>query len=92
MEKADVNGYVLNVQRNITFGSMRMTKPNRRLFVLTKTLYKKLKNSNRIKRCYFCGKEFNIGDKVKSVPRKNSSVSGSRKWICLNCMKKYNIW
>ncbi|MGP3705220.1 MAG: hypothetical protein ACKD6O_08030 [Candidatus Bathyarchaeota archaeon] len=63
---------------------------NRVTFVLSKRLYNFLKGRGKLHHCYICGKEFKVGDKVKSIVR--GVKSRERKWVCLKCAKKYNIW
>lgn len=64
----------------------------RKTFILTEWLYKSLAGKGKIKKCYLCGKEFKIGDKVRSVNKRGKTVKSASKWICIECLKKYNIW
>jgi len=59
-------------------------------FKLTKTLMNSLKNKGKFHgRCYNCGRKFKVGDLSKATVRGRDC---RRKWYCLNCVRKLNIW
>jgi len=62
------------------------------LFRLTKSLIQGLKRKGQFKgKCFNCGRKLGIDDFVLS---KASITRGhySRKWYCLGCASKLNIW
>ncbi|MGP3705221.1 MAG: hypothetical protein ACKD6O_08035 [Candidatus Bathyarchaeota archaeon] len=64
----------------------------RKSFVLTKEIYKSLLGRGKIKKCYLCGKEFKIGEKIKSVSNRGRRAGQISRWVCIKCSRKYNIW
>jgi len=67
---------------------------NRTMFKLTKALIRSLKGRGRYQeRCSWCGKSFKPGDIVLSKASRSGGSGGScRRWYCLNCARKLNIW
>jgi len=65
---------------------------SRTIFKLTRKLVKRLKKKGQFKeKCCSCGRKFKIGDSVLSkISQSNNHYS--RKWYCLGCADKLNIW
>ena len=65
---------------------------SRIVFRLTKPLVSSLKRKGQFKgKCCNCGRKFRVGDSVLSKIARNNG-RGSRKWYCLDCASKLNIW
>jgi hypothetical protein len=63
------------------------------VFKLTERLVHHLKIMGKYQpKCFNCGKEFKVGDYVLSKVAISGCRNSTRKWYCLDCAKKLNIW
>jgi hypothetical protein len=61
----------------------------RKAFVLTKRILVILRRKGLLRRCKGCGREFEVGEVVVSVP---CISNHKRKWYCLRCARRYGVW